>query len=154
MAERERGKLFTPAREICIGADHEPARPQLDQLCEDSIEVTFGAGIQDMEFQPEGTSRRLHLLCVGFGKSGIGWVDEQGYDASRRDQLVQQLQPLWRDLHIVWVTPVTLPPGRLRLATRPSLTGSATVSKTIGMVVVAAFAASAAGALVAAITVT
>ena len=49
---------------------------------------------------------------------------------------------------------MTLPPGRLRLATRPSWTGSPPVSKTIGMVVVAAFAASAAGVLVAAITAT
>ena len=53
-----------------------------------------------------------------------------------------------------WVTPVTLPPGRLRLATRPSRTGSLPVVKTIGIVVVAAFAASAGGVLVAAITVT
>ena len=44
-------------------------------------------------------------------------------------------------------TPVTLPPGRLRLATRPSLTGSLPVAKTIGTVVVAALAASAARAI-------
>ena len=43
------------------------------------------------------------------------------------------------------VTPVRLPPGRLRLATRPTWTGSTPVVKTIGIVVVAAFAASAAG---------
>ena len=53
----------------------------------------------------------------------------------------------------VCVTPVTLPPGRFRLLTRPILTGSAPTSKTIGMAVVAALAASAAGVLVAAITV-
>ena len=41
--------------------------------------------------------------------------------------------------------PVELPPGRLRLATRPTLTGSAPKLKTIGIVVVAALAASAAG---------
>ena len=41
-------------------------------------------------------------------------------------------------------TPVTLPPGRLRLATRPDLTGSAPTAKTIGIVAVAALAASAA----------
>jgi len=41
------------------------------------------------------------------------------------------------------VTPVTLPPGRGRLATSPSLTGSTPVAKTIGIVVVNAFAASA-----------
>ena len=40
--------------------------------------------------------------------------------------------------------PVTLPPGRLRLATRPASTGSSPMLKTIGMVVVAALAASAA----------
>ena len=41
------------------------------------------------------------------------------------------------------LTPVMLPPGRLRLATRPILTGSLLLSKTIGIVVVAALAASA-----------
>ena len=51
-------------------------------------------------------------------------------------------------------TPVTLPPGRLRLATSPIWTGSAPAWKTIGTVVVAAFAASAAGVVTATITVT
>src|SRR5271166_1822635 len=40
--------------------------------------------------------------------------------------------------------PVALPPGRARLATRPSRTGSWATPKTIGMVAVAALAASAA----------
>src|SRR5262245_24798038 len=40
-------------------------------------------------------------------------------------------------------TPVALPSGRLRLATRPIWTGSPAVLKTIGIVVVAALAASA-----------
>src|SRR5262249_61515888 len=38
--------------------------------------------------------------------------------------------------------PVPWPPGRGRLATRPSRTGSSAIVKTIGIVVVAAFAAS------------
>src|SRR4051794_13202285 len=42
------------------------------------------------------------------------------------------------------VTPVRLPPGRFRLATSPSLTGSPPVRKTIGIVAVAAFEAVAA----------
>src|SRR5438128_7482533 len=41
------------------------------------------------------------------------------------------------------LTPVALPPGRLRLATRPSATGSEPVPKTIGMLEVAALAATA-----------
>src|SRR5262249_15109231 len=40
------------------------------------------------------------------------------------------------------LTPVALPPGRLRLATKPSLTGSPATPNTIGIVVVAALAAS------------
>ena len=53
-----------------------------------------------MELEPEGTSRCLQLLRVDFGKSGVGWVDEQSHDARRGDQLVQQLQPFWRYLHV------------------------------------------------------
>ena len=42
------------------------------------------------------------------------------------------------------VMPVTLPPGRLRLTTRPAWTGSTPITKTIGIVAVSALAASAA----------
>src|SRR6516165_6060389 len=42
--------------------------------------------------------------------------------------------------------PVALPPGRARLATNPSSTGSIPTPKTMGIVVVAALAASVAGA--------
>ena len=44
---------------------------------------------------------------------------------------------------VMKITPVKLPPGRLRLATRPSRTGSLPVANTTGMVVAAALAASA-----------
>jgi hypothetical protein len=45
--------VFGPARATkeWIGADHKPACPQLGQGCEDRIEVTFGARVQDMEPQ-------------------------------------------------------------------------------------------------------
>src|SRR6476660_6768186 len=90
---------FGPASEERITANHEPAHSQLDELCEDAIEFPFGACIQNMELQSEGTSRCLQHLCVALGKSGMGWVDEQGHDARRGDQLVQQLQLLRRYLH-------------------------------------------------------
>ena len=51
------------------------------------------------------------------------------------------------------VTPVRLPPGRFRLATSPDATGLSPTEKTIGIVVVAAFAATTAGPF-AAITAT
>src|SRR5262249_36975718 len=53
------------------------------------------------------------------------------------------------------LTPVMLPPGRLRLLTNPGATGSPPIANTMGIVVVAPFAANAAGVpLIAAITVT
>ena len=50
--------------------------------------------------------------------------------------------------------PVALPPGRDRLATRPSRTGSSGTMKTTGIVVVARAAAREAGALTTAIALT
>src|SRR5215510_1880878 len=44
-------------------------------------------------------------------------------------------------------TPVTLPPGRFRVGTSPAATGSAPIAKMMGVVVVVAFAASAAAVL-------
>jgi hypothetical protein len=64
---------------------------QLDQLCKDRVEVTFGAGAEDMKFQPESLGRRQDHTRLGLGKNGIGRVDEKGHDACRRKQLVQQL---------------------------------------------------------------
>src|SRR5215467_299214 len=52
------------------------------------------------------------------------------------------------------LTPVRLVPGRLKLLTRPVSTGSAPVRNTIGVVLVAAFAANADGASKATITAT
>jgi hypothetical protein len=42
-----------------------------------------------------------------------------------------------------WLMPVTLPPGRFRLGTRPTLTGPSSQIKSIGIVVVARLAESA-----------
>ena len=97
-----------------------------------------------MELQPKSVGRRYHYTRIGLGNSGIGRVNKQGYDGRRRDQFVQHSSRFGAISLFNWVTPVTLPPGRLRLATSPILTGSEPASKTIGMVAVAAFAASAA----------
>ena len=67
MAGRQCDELFAPASEECIGADHERAGSQLDQGCEDRVEVAFGARMQDMELQPEGARRRLHVSRLGLG---------------------------------------------------------------------------------------
>ena len=104
--------------------------------------------VSDVDLQPE-TCAPPPAASFNFGSViAIGRVHEQADRRGRRAPAraaVPAASPpaaLTRTL-----TPVTLPPGRLRLATRPSLTGSSPVAKTIGIVVVAALAASAAGVL-------
>src|SRR5262249_57632213 len=80
------------------------------------------------------------------GGGGGGGVHVGGHQRGVRrrlgHELVQQLQAS-PSVETRKLTPVTLPPGRLRLATRPSRTGSVPVTNTIGTFVVAALAASA-----------
>src|SRR4029078_2889423 len=49
VAKYQRAKLFANAREERAGPDNDPARLQLAQLGENSIEVCFAAGIEDMK---------------------------------------------------------------------------------------------------------
>src|SRR6516164_7270070 len=107
-----------------------------------------------MQFQPEGLSRSPQASCSCLGKGGIGRVDEECNDARGGEKLVQQFQPLRATSSFNWVAPVMLPLGRLSLSTSPSLIGSPPVWNTIGITVVAALAARAAGVLIATITVT
>ena len=90
--------------------------------------------------QPHRARRRLHVSQRSFAVAGLFGLTSTAIDRLGH-QLAQQLQPLCPDLGGKKLTPVTLPPGRLRLATRPSLTGSPPRAKTIGIVAVAAFAA-------------
>ena len=99
-----------------------------------------------MRFWPDSFCRRLHVR-VSSGSVSVDIRIHQHGDRRR------PCGTSWRsssnrfapNLPLNNVTPVTLPPGRLRLATRPSLTGSPPAKNTIGTVVVAALAASAAG---------
>ena len=54
---------------------------------------------------------------------------------------MQELEPLVPTSNVNVVVPVRLLPGRFRLATSPSATGSPAMKKTIGIVAVAALSA-------------
>jgi hypothetical protein len=75
-------------------------------------------------------------------------IDEHGNARGSRPQLTQEPKLLCPKFHRGEADTGTLPPGWLRLATRPCLTGSSPVAKTIGTFVVAALAASAPGVFV------
>ena len=59
---------------------------------------------------------------------------EEGTDQrDARHELTQQLNRFASMRLVIRVTPVTLPPGRLKLSTRPALTGSPPIPNTIGI---------------------
>ena len=143
MARRQRAELLAPADEKSVEPDHETAGLQFDQPGEDGIEIALAAGVENGA-EPQRARRCLELPRLDL-EIGIGPVEERADGCRRGDHAVQQLQPFRRQLTPNVVTPVRLPPGRFRLATSPSATGSTAVTKTIGMVLVAAFAANAPG---------
>ena len=100
----------------------------------------FGRGNPNSQEAP----RRVHLLVRGRVER-IGGIGPEAPPGIARNDLGQQLQSLAfqirRDRH----EPVTLPPGRARLATRPVPTGSPTATMTSGMGVVPRWTARAAG---------
>jgi hypothetical protein len=97
-----------------------------------------------MDLQSHGVSSRFRVSERGLGTRGIGGIDEhrntRGCGHSSRSNASRfAVSSVLKKL-----TPVTLPPGRARLATRPTLTGSWPTTKTMGIVFVAALAAKAA----------
>ena len=153
MADRQCGEFFAAASKEHVADGHQPVCPQLVQRRKSRVEIAFGAGLQDMNLQAERAGCWLQTSQKGI-RIEIGWVDEQSYDLGAWDRVMQQFQEFGFNLYAQVGRAGYMPPGWLRLATRPICTGSRFVVKTIGIVVVAAFAACAAGVERAAITVT
>jgi hypothetical protein len=127
------GERSASAREECFAADHEPAGSQLDQGCEDRIEVAIGARMQDMELELEGAGRRLQVSRLGLGNNGIGGLVgltsramtvPLGTNSCSTSSCFGPISTLNA------VTPVRLPPGRFRLATSIEFLGAGRGSRT------------------------
>src|SRR5262249_48891724 len=85
--------------------------------------------------------RRLFNVRLLTGVNRLVRIKEYSDKLDSRNKRAQQAKPLALYLGDEKIHPVMLPPGWLRLVTKPSRTGSEPVVKTIGMVVVAALAA-------------
>src|SRR5262249_46890428 len=136
----EQRHMATPAGKEGIRTDDHCACLALNKRCEGGIDIIRLAGPHDKNLHAEALCRLLNvlrlILCIG-----ICWVDQDCDWRGARHHFMQQSEPLGAQPGRNTLTPVALPPGRLRLATRPTLTGSSPVVKTIGTVVVAALAA-------------
>jgi hypothetical protein len=136
---RKRQNLFAPIGQECIACDDERANAIMSDGLERGVDRARRRDVEDNELQPKGRaasckSRDWSDVSAMFGLTSRPTVIAVGTNwcsSSSRFGPSSALNQL---------TPVTLPPGRLRLATRPYLRGSSLLVKTIGIVLVAALA--------------
>ena len=135
--------MDTPAEQKGAAADEKRVGPLAHKRCEGRIDLAAGVGVDTWIFSPMArvaASTSLNMPSVSVAFAGL---NEHGNASSRGYQLTQEFQPLGHNSLLKKLMPVALPPGRARLATRPSLTGSSGTVKTMGIVAVAALAANA-----------
>ena len=137
--------------EECVGRYHKGFLVSPTQGVENRRQILLAAGTHDLEFEADAVAAAAlsfdadavrgsggltsSTMVVAFGSASC--INCSRFDANST---------------FIDMIPVKLLPGLFRLETRPSQIGSPLVVNTTGIVVFAAFAAAAAGVLVAAIT--
>ena len=125
IASRQRDELLSAGGQERTGTDEQRTGSALHERCKGCLDVAVVADIKNDELLPDSLRRNLQIfsLYLGFRTAR---VHQHANCCRLGHELAQQFQiasPLTGRLRKV--TPVTLPLGRFRLATRPSLTGSA-----------------------------
>src|SRR5262249_24166698 len=105
------------------------------------FDLAVCAGVEDLDLQSHGAGSRVRVFQRDLRNPGIVRIDEYRHPRGYGYQVMQEFQALCRQLLGVEIDPRQIAPGRARLATRPSPTGSWATMKTVGIVVVAALAA-------------
>src|SRR5262249_19680896 len=151
VARRQCQDLCTTVAEQHLGTDQQCIDPFSYKVGKGRIDVAISTDVKDFDLAADSRSCRLHLANQELNTWTGGPIDERGKPLRSRQNSPSRLAASSTPMSLI---PVTLPPGRLRLATRPVWTGSPALLNTIGIVVVAALAASAAGMLGVAMTAT
>ena len=121
---------------------------------EGSFDLFKVASFHPLKANAQRPGQIIHVSWI-IVPSRISWIDQNSHSKYLRNRLFEQFQPLSaqfsresgepRDVKVTKVRPVMFPPVLARLATIPRSTRSSAAPITIGIVVVAFFAASAPG---------
>ena len=134
-------KLTTSISEKWVCADQQRFDALNCSGLERGGEISVGCGPQDHRLKAAVRCHSYDVLYFDLNTVGI-WINKQRDSLCLWCKIAQELQTFVQDrLDVCIVTPVTLPPGRFILATRPALTGSIPMRNRTGNVVVAALAA-------------
>src|SRR5262249_2457017 len=149
------GKLHGTANEKAVRSDEEGIGALARKAGKDLVNLAGRRGIDDLRLHSDGTRDFLRDVQRGLGADSIRWIRLTAFDGLRSTGTRTALGTMSCKSRSRFATtsltkkliPVALPPGRARLATRPSRTGSSPTPKMIGIVAVAALAASTTGPL-------
>jgi len=145
VAHCQKGQLDTTSVEEGIAADEKGIRPLAQKSRRGRIDLTAGAGAEDLNCSPmaraaDSNSRNVVSAMAALAGLMSAATRVAAGTNSRRSPSCFAANSILKKL-----TPVRLPPGLARLGTTPSLTGSSPTMKTTGSVEVAALAADMAG---------
>src|SRR5262245_42922635 len=149
------GELHAPTVEERVGSEEQGIAPLTGKRCERGVDLAAGAGVEDIDFfRPRRRAAASTSRTVDSARTASAGLTSNATRVAMGKRSRRNPSRLAASSAAKKVMPVTFPPGWLRLATRPSPTGSAAVENTIGIVVVAVLAASAAGVMEVVITAT
>ena len=138
-----RDNWTTPSVEEGVRADDRGASGRSRTRVAKAASISrLGAGVENCDLQPDGASSRLHVsFDVDSVFAGLAGLTSDRNTSAAGTNSRSSSSCFAASSRLKKLIPVRLPPGRARLATRPSLTGSSPLTKTMGIVVVAALAA-------------
>src|SRR5262249_24318482 len=140
---RQVDQLDAPAGEKGVIANEQAVGPLAHESCKGRFDLRTGAGFENLDLQTHGESRRFHVSQRRLYIRSICWIDKDGNASGSGHKFAKQSQSFCGQLANEKVNACQVPPGRPRLDTRPSLTGSSPTMKTMGVVAVAPLAANA-----------
>src|SRR5262249_47826471 len=140
-ARRQSGKLHGAADEECIAADEEGIWALALKGGEGRIDLADSRGVENLKLQPDGGAASCTIRNWDSVDEALAGLRSTATRTALGTKSCRSRGRFAASPALKKLIPVTLPPGRARLATRPSLTGSSPMPKTIGVVAVAALAA-------------
>src|SRR5262249_10576487 len=94
VACRQLRYLDTPRVEEGAGADDEGVGLLVPNNFEGGIDLAAGIGVEHLDLQSHGASRRLHVSQRDLGQRSKGWIDQHGHTSCGRQQLAQEFESL------------------------------------------------------------
>src|SRR5262245_61735747 len=141
---KEVGDLSAPGQQHQIGCDQNAVGPDIIELLQSSLDLAGAADAENIEGDVQLLRGGPQVLHRGIDQR-IGDVRQHGDRDTCGSRSLSSSSRLPSRSTFCAAKPVMLPPGRARLETMPTLTGSPMEPITTGIELVACLAASAAG---------